>query len=230
VAVGIVWQSLWDAIWPAVGLWFLGGVAISVISGICDEMTPSMPPGLEAHSGVSGWVGHWWNVSSSAVHQHAFAVLFAVLVGVKSGVQLAHFSSVPSLRLMAARALRAMHRLRHDWFSLLIKNAFGAFVSVLLIQMLQQFSWSHILWGMVMDLLHPVFDWLGHLFGGVGLGILGRWWDWFGDNQTKFLFWLLYSAGICDDLGLPNYKTLARWGWRRARRYFRERAGAELTA
>jgi hypothetical protein len=45
--------------------------------------------------------------------------------------------------------------------------------------------------------------------------LVERWSTWYGVNQTKFAFWLLYSAALCDDLGLPNYKTLARRAWNR---------------
>ncbi|MGO8700201.1 MAG: hypothetical protein ACLQVY_21130 [Limisphaerales bacterium] len=31
-------------------------------------------------------------------------------------------------------------------------------------------------------------------------------------------FWILYAAGVFDDLGVPNLKTLARWLWRRWRK------------
>ena len=52
--------------------------------------------------------------------------------------------------------------------------------------------------------------------------------NWYGDNQFKFMFWLFYSAAICDDLGLPNYKALARFLWQRflKPRINRERAQA----
>ncbi|HWW01402.1 MAG TPA: hypothetical protein VNZ64_17025 [Candidatus Acidoferrum sp.] len=30
-------------------------------------------------------------------------------------------------------------------------------------------------------------------------------------NQFKFTFWFFYTAAICDDLGLPNFKTLGRY-------------------
>jgi hypothetical protein len=44
---------------------------------------------------------------------------------------------------------------------------------------------------------------------------LGQWFSWYGDNQMKLNFWIIYLAGAFDDLGVPNYKTLARWAWRR---------------
>jgi hypothetical protein len=64
---------------------------------------------------------------------------------------------------------------------------------------------------------------------GPGAGSVGRWYWWYGQNQAKFLFWLLYSAAICDDLGLPNYKTLIRWGGRRLRIYVRKRWATDIT-
>jgi hypothetical protein len=60
--------------------------------------------------------------------------------------------------------------------------------------------------------------WATQFFGQGHLGAAQEWWNWWSDNQLKFSFWALYIAGICDDLGVPNLKTLARFFWRRWRR------------
>jgi hypothetical protein len=43
------------------------------------------------------------------------------------------------------------------------------------------------------------------------------WWSWYDQNQLKFNFWLIYLAAVCDDFGIPNLKSLVRWGWRKWR-------------
>lgn len=223
-AVALAWQSIGQTIGLAFTIWLLGGVALSIVSGFCKGMIPALPPGVNDDFRGAQTAGQWWHAFSLAAHRHSLAIIFVVLVACRTGVRLAHYSTNPRLRRLAARMVRAAHRVRGQWFSLLVKNAIGAFVAVLVMGIVQQFSWSQILWGMVVDILRPVLEAIGHLLGLEGPGLLGQWWGWYGDNQTKFLFWLFYSAGICDDLGLPNYKALARWGWRRARGYIRRRA------
>ena len=55
------------------------------------------------------------------------------------------------------------------------------------------------------------------IFGASIVNFLGGLIDWYGDNQLKFNFWVFYVAAVCDDLGIPNLKTLARFLWRRYR-------------
>jgi hypothetical protein len=169
---------------------------------------------LDAHPALTSVPAHWWHASSNAIHRHSFAVLFLALFVAKSALRLAHFSRYPRQRQAAAWALRVTHRFSRDWFSLLIKNAFVAFVAVLVLECVQNFSLTHLLWGAVCDLAHQAFEVAGRLMGWSQPSPLERWFSWYGANQTKFAFWLFYSAALCDDLGLPNYKTLARRAWK----------------
>ena len=193
----------------------LGSIAIGMLSGMCGQMTPSLPPDLEGHPALTSAPAQWWHASKNAIHCHAFAILFLALFVVKSALGLAHYARDPRQRKAAARALRATRRISRDWFGLLIRNAFAAFVGVLVLQVVQEFSLTHRLWDAGRDLLYQALETAGRLVGGSLPGLVERWFAWFGANQTKFVFWLLYSAAICDDLGLPNYKTLARRAWKR---------------
>jgi hypothetical protein len=69
----------------------------------------------------------------------------------------------------------------------------------------------------------PVLQAAIRLAGGSLPDLVERWFSWYGANQAKFAFWLLYSAALCDDLGLPNYKTLARRPWNRFSKEFQRR-------
>jgi hypothetical protein len=211
----ILWVSAKEALIMAFMVGLLGGIAISILSGICGQMTPSPPPGLNGHGDGASAA---WHAARNAIHHHSFVLLFLCLFAAKSTLRLAPYSNDTRWRRIAARVLWITHRISRDWFGLLIKNAFAAFVGVLVWQFAQQFSWTQLLWNVALGLFHPVIEAFERMIGWSGEGLLGRWLSWYGDNQTKFAFWLLYSAGICDDLGLPNYKTLARWAWRRARK------------
>ena len=210
----ILWGTAKKAFFMTFTVSILGSIAIGILSGICGEMTPSLPPGLDGHGALAESSGQWWHASKNAIHRHSFALLFLAIFVLKSALAFAHYSKDPGLRKAAARVLWATHRISRDWFGLLIKNAFAAFVGVLVLQFVQNLSLTHLLWEAVKGIFEAVFKAAGL---GVGLsGLFGRWLEWYGDNQTKFSFWLLYSAAICDDLGLPNYKTLARRLWQRA--------------
>jgi hypothetical protein len=82
---------------------------------------------------------------------------------------------------------------------------------------IQQFSFSQIL-------LHWLWAAIGTPIHGILAQVLGKstdgldsWFGWYNANQLKLSFWFFYLTAICDDLGLPNLKTLARWLWRRVR-------------
>jgi hypothetical protein len=53
------------------------------------------------------------------------------------------------------------------------------------------------------------------VFGSAIVNFVGGMFAWYGDNQIRFNFWILYVAAVCDDLGIPNLKTLARLLWAR---------------
>jgi hypothetical protein len=88
-------------------------------------------------------------------------------------------------------------------------------VAVLVLQCVQNFSLTHWLWEAVSGRALQALQAVGRLMGWSQPSPLERWFSWYGANQTKFAFWLFYSAALCDDLGLPNYKTLARRAWKR---------------
>ena len=211
----ILGLSAKEALFMAFLVSILGSIAIGILSGICGQMTPSLPPGLEGHPALTSAPAQWWHASQNAIHRHAFAILFLALFVVKSALRLAHYARNSRLRKAAALTLRATRRMSRDWFSLLISNAFAAFVGVLVLQFVQEFSLTHWLWEAGRNVVCQVLEAAGRLVGGSLPGLLERWFAWFGANQTKFAFWLLYSAALCDDLGLPNYKTLARRAWKR---------------
>ena len=211
----ILWASGKEALFLAFLVSILGSVAIGILGGICGQMTPSLPPGLDEHPALTSVPAHWWHASSNAIHRHSFTILFLALFVAKSALRLAHFSKYPRQRQAAALALRVTHRFSRHWFSLLIKNAFVAFVAVLVLQCVQNFSLTHWLWETVSGIALQALQTVGRLMGWSQPGPFERWFSWYGANQTKFAFWLLYSAALCDDVGLPNYKTLARRAWKR---------------
>ena len=87
-------------------------------------------------------------------------------------------------------------------------------MAVLVLQCVQNFSLTHWLWEALSGRALQALQAMGRLMGWSQPSPLERWFSWYGANQTKFAFWLLYSAALCDDLGLPNYKTLARRAWK----------------
>ena len=143
-------------------------------------------------------------------------MLFLILFTVQTTVRLAGHSNSEKRRVAAAGLEKMLRQVCSDWWRLLIVNAFTAWATVLVIQIVRQFSISAFVWAVICDVLEPVARAVtapvaDTAFGNRLRSLIG----WYGENQFKFSFWLLYSAAICDDLGLPNLKTLARrsWAW-----------------
>jgi hypothetical protein len=141
--------------------------------------------------------------------------LFWALFIWKAATAMTVFSRNERHRHGIAVLLRMSRRVSSQWFALIVINAFVAAITAFVLYLSSAFSIAQIILHFLIGLLTSVLH-FGHM------GWFGDMADWYGENQFRFTFWLLYSAAICDDLGLPNYKTLMRWMLRRARQRFHE--------
>src|SRR5262249_15753681 len=125
----------------------------------------------------------------------------------------------------STHAQRIGKHLSENWFGLIVGNAFGALISAMVVVWVQQFS----TWYWILHLLLDSIASSGHtvgtaVFGNNGANAIGSWFGWYGENQLKLTFWAFYFAAICDDLGIPNLKTLGRWCWMRLRKHLEKQA------
>jgi hypothetical protein len=207
----VLWKSAWEALVLTFVVSILATVGFGLASGIWREMMPSLPPGFAGKPTANGphseTLGGLW----SFFHQHGFALLFAALFIAKSAARFISYSRNEQHRDAAAWVRRVSQEIHSKWFGLLVWNAIIALVSAFVLQLTQMFSLIQLIVGFLMSLCAPfihgflrllpgggLFVWIEHLFG------------WYCENQIKFTFWILYGAAICDDLGLPNLKTLFR--------------------
>ena len=224
--VEVLWDSAWEALILAFLVQLFGSIAVGLVSGLWLEMAPSLPP-FFAHQPLAE-AGAGAGFKFTFLQQHRLVFLFAVLFVGKSAAQLLRHSGKEEHRQAVARLQGILGRVSGQWFKLVVVNAFTAFVAVMVLQLTQQFSGTQLLWQFVCDLCRPAFQAVVGLLPGAGTAsLLENLAAWYGDNQFKFMFWLCYSAAICDDLGLPNYKTLARFLWRRFLKPRSNRKGAK---
>ena len=216
-AAQILWECAWDALVLAFLVLIFGSIMLGLVGGIWQQMTPSLPPGLARKPLPEAEASSTWDFSF--FHQHRLALLFGIIFACEGAARLVRYSRNGEPGNGAGSLRRVTRRLARQWFRLVVRNAFIVFVTVLVLQAVQQFSLSRWLWHALIDLCRPMIDAMAALFPRAFGTLAGLVW-WFNENQLKFTFWLLYSAAICDDLGLPNYKALARYLWRRLlRRY-----------
>ena len=210
-AADVIAASASEAFGSAMVIWLLGGAAIGIAASFAGQMIPSLPPcfagqePLEGHH--SGHYHAWWHAARGS----AFAVFFVIFfvhslwVGFRDGGGMA-----------GRRMLRILANLRQKWFGLIVGNAIGAWVAVLVLGIVQNFSPWQMLWQAVRGMVLPLAGEISRfLFGESDSASLGIWLSWYNANQMKLAFWVIYLGGAFDDLGVPNFKTLARWGWRR---------------
>ena len=213
-------ESLFEALMALI--W--GKIVFGIVGGIVGDMIPSLPPGMAGeksprhhHNGHDDSGGSWF-----ASDTHQFWIVFALFFIVNLRAQMA--GQLVTGAKKETRLHRAARRLREEGFGLLVTNAFGAMVAAWVASFVANFSWAQICIQWIFGAIAPTLNaWSTGLFGGAGVGAVQDWWNWWGDNQLKFSFWLFYIASICDDLGIPNLKTLARFSWRRARQRRRGR-------
>lgn len=206
-------ESAGEALVLAFLVLLLGGVAVEMVGDLWRNMTPSLPPVMAGKQVLETEPSPVWNACGAWLHRHRFALIFGLLFAAKSAARLFKHSGNESHRQAAATASRILHRVSEEWFGLVVINAFTASWLTMVLQWSQAFSWTQLVWHSLAASIRPAI----HALAGVvpGANLLGTLFAWYQTNQVKFTFWLLYSAAICDDLGLPNYKCLWRWMRRR---------------
>lgn len=194
----------------------MGNIAVGMVGGIWHQMAPSLPPGMDGKTFSSA--GHSLSsiLSWKPIREHQFLIVYTIFFLHNLRLRLFGKPRLEPEDPADSEAWSERRRLVRGWFGVIVVNAFGAMLSALALYWAQQFSLSQFLWHAV---LAPVGNFLQSLmasiFGASSASRLQDWISWYGANQFKFNFWLLYLAAICDDLGIPNLKTLGRWGWRR---------------
>ena len=210
----LLWECAWEAVVLAFFVRLFGGIAVEIVGDIWHDMAPSPSPGFERgrlleQDSASA-------LSLGFVREHSFVLLVVTFFLLKSATRLAIYSRVRRHRQAAAWAGRLFQRASEEWFHLIVGNAFGALVAAIILQVTSQFSFAQLVWQFCLDLLRPLVQAIAHLLPlSGGLDRFGAWFDWYGHNQLQFAFWFFYTTAICDDLGLPIFKTLARYDWRR---------------
>ena len=211
----MLWETAFESAIGALMVMIMGGIAIGIVGGIFGDMNPHLPPALAGAKPVTT-IPHSFIGLQNFFHQYQYAIIFSVLFLAKLVGRLARYSTLEKHRETAAWLGGFSERISEDWLGLIVINAFNAWITALILSWLQNFSWTHFLWALAMEALQPLFHFLfGWVPANPFFDLLGSTWGWYNDNQFKFTFWLIYTAAICDDLGIPNIKTLSRIVWLR---------------
>ncbi len=201
----IIIASATEALESAVVLWLLGGVAVGIASQFAGDMIPSLPPGFEGRHFTHPH-GGWHRIGASA-----FVLFFAIFFA-HSLWEGFH----KPLYLARRRIPRILSNLREHWFGLIVWNAINAWIVVLMLRSLPGFSVWQMVWQWVWEIIQPVVGEIARFIAGDSTPAgVDSWMSWYKANHLKLTFWVIYFGGAFDDLGVPNYKTLARWAWRK---------------
>ncbi len=254
----VIWETAWHAGVRAFLVLLFGGIAISIVGGIFENMIPSRPPMFDrpaakqsASAGAPARDTPELEVDPSAQAENAdtpplpkhdspaklhfqqfhnldwtpltknhFLMVAAIFFCVGMWNRLRYGLAVES-GAAPSRRQRIINNVSENWFRMVVGNAFGAMISAMVLVWVQKFSWAQMLWHWVFQDVLSTFQPVAETILGRGhLGSFEQWWNWYGDNQFRFTFWLFYVGAICDDMGLPNFKTLGRWlgrRWRKSR-------------
>lgn len=209
--VEVIVASATEALGSAFVVWILGGVALSIAGAFARDMIPSLPPGLAGEQVPKGHhavhYNAWWREGRS----DAFVLFFAIFF-VHSLWAAFHGGKIGG----GKRIQRILAKLRENWFGLVVGNAISAWVATLVLGITQNFLPLQMLWHMALALMLPILREISRfVFGEAATAGLGAWFSWYDSNQIKLTFWVIYLGGVFDDLGVPNFKSLAKWGWRR---------------
>jgi hypothetical protein len=213
---GVVWASAVDAFVKSILIIVLGSIAIGIVSGICRDMIPSAPPGFFGKPEAEASSGANWKAWSDSFHHHQFLIVFGLVFVPTVWARLAGRNGEEAGPEGASRLQKLNRKLSEEWFSLIVGNALGAMVSAMMVVWVSQFSMTRMLFGWLLDAIWAgIQDIARHVFGAGNEAHAEAWFNWYNQNQLKFTFWFLYLAAICDDLGIPNLKTLGLRLYRR---------------
>jgi hypothetical protein len=192
----------------------LGSVALGMVGGIFQKMVPSAPPGLGDAVRFGG--SDTWNLAYATAKANRFALVFAVIWPLTTWSRLANRRSAGAAN--AARWQGISRRVSENWFGLVVVNAFVAMITATVLATVPTSAWWW-LWKPIQQFLGPPFhSAMEFVLGPAGHDRLQGFASWYGENQVRFNFWFLYLSSVCDDLGIPNWKTLLRRLWRRWRK------------
>ncbi len=160
--------------------------------------------------GSKGALYIWWN----AVISIKFYLLFAVLLYLS--LREKYFSAGGVIKADRSRWRRIGQRFSENWFGSLVGNAFLAMALATVLAAVPKFSAWQRAWQWLTDFAGSQFEIVtGGPEASGWMTQVRTWFAWYGDNQLRFNFWVIYLGAMCDDFGIPNFKSLARWLWRR---------------
>jgi hypothetical protein len=216
-----LWSSAIDAFVKTILMLVMGNIALGILGGIFSAMIPSAPPFFATNSGAhsnsnSSPMSTWWSVA----HEHQFAIVYMILFALCARTRLIGvFPGATGQTATETRFQKITVRFSEDWFRLIIGNAFGALISAIVIYFVETFTGTRFLVNLLLAAMLPAVKTIAtFIVGSRIVNFVGGIFNWYGDNQLRFNFWILYVAAVCDDLGIPNLKTLARFLWSRWRK------------
>ena len=212
----ILRQSAVKALPEAIFVLVMGNVAVGLVGEIWHQMAPSLPPGLDGKTFSAAGRSVSSIIRWPSIRDHQFLVVYSIFLAHNLRLRLFGKSSTEQENESESTDHNARRDFARQWFRLIVGNAFDAICSAVALFWAQQFSLSQMLWHAVLQPIVAILQSAAtSLFGESTAGTFQRWIHWYGENQFKFNFWFFYLAAICDDLGIPNLKTLARWCWHR---------------
>jgi hypothetical protein len=220
--VSTLFESAVEALVKTILVLIFGSIALGIAGEIWRQMTPSAPPGFEIRPEAELTPGMGWSARAAWFNEHVWLILFGIIFAGTLGIRLMRRGGTGEKSRARSRLERLASRLSEEWFGLIVANAFGAMVCAIVLVSVQQFSFSRmVIQWLLSSLLGGIRNIASNLFGTTAVDSMQAWVNWYGANQIKFNFWFFYVAAICDDLGIPNLKSLGRRMGRRARQSIR---------
>jgi len=207
----ILWESAVESFIRAILVIVFGCIAVSMASGIWGEMVPSRPPGfghqIEAENTPPGAPPRW----ETWFGEHRFVIVFGLIFALTVWFRLVGERQQTQESKAESHLNKITHHLSENWFRLVVGNAIGALISAVVIVWVQRFTFANLVFNWLLGSVLSALQNLAHqLLGAARADTFDAWFNWYGNNQLKFAFWFFYLSAICDDLGIPNFKTLGR--------------------
>lgn len=209
---GILWDSAVEAFVGTILLLFLGELALSIVGGIWKGMVPVFPPIVHNSNSIELNDSSAENSFFLFARENRFVLVFSFLYLFVASIKIGLHSDLDSRRRMAEWVQQIYKRFQSKWFGCLVGNAFGALFIAMALTHIPDFSFNRWIFYWILEWLHPViYRVLSVFMDASKIATIHDLLSWYDANYMRFTFWFFYSSAILDDLGIPNFKSLAHW-------------------
>src|SRR3974390_3597336 len=179
--VAILWESAVESFVRAILVVVFGSIALSMASGIWEEMAPSRPPGFGRQTQAEATPPSPRPAWENWFGEHRFVIVFGLIFALSAWLRLVRERRGSGESKAESHLGKITHHLSENWFRLVVGNAFGALISAMVLVWVQRFTFANFLFHWLLESVLASLQKLAqHLVGTRGADTVQAWFGLYG--------------------------------------------------